>query len=216
MSPMFNLLYFNKGRPLTHYPSYMEVLDVLYSTNTIHIGSPFLTRHLPLSILPQRLASITSLELLWELAFHSPLHPLVEREKRWQSYSALVTTVASAFPSLGKLYISVETGSYVRNASAQQLESDEQQLLGPMDELVRKLGAQLQECQIAPPYSLYRALVSKAKGRGARIENSRPGIVSWQRFWRPVAVEHGEQSGDHLGYWVRVGTDDSPLYMDWV
>jgi hypothetical protein len=189
----------------------MEGLDVLYSTNTIHIGSPFLTRHLPLSILPQRLASITSLELLWQMAFWSHLHPLVERERGWPSYNGFITTVASAFPSLRKLYISVETGSFATDASGHKAESDEQKLLGPMDELVRKLGAQLQECQIAPPYSLYKVLVSKAKGRGARIERSRPGTLRWQRYWRPVAVEHGEESRDHLGYWVREGTDDSPL-----
>lgn len=208
---MFKLPSLDKGRPLIHYPSYMEGLDVLYSTNTIHIGSAFLTRHLPLFILPQRLASITSLELVWGLALRSPLHPLVEGEKGWPSYNALVTTVASAFPSLRKLYISVETGSFVTNAFVQNFESDEQKLLGPMDEMVRKLGAQLQDCQIAPPRSLCAALMYKANCRGARIESERPGTLRWQRFWRPVAVEHGEQSGDHLGYWVRQGTDDTPF-----
>jgi len=204
---MFKLLSLDKGRPLIHHPSYMEGLDVLYSTNTIHIGSAFLTRHLPLFILPQRLASITSLELVWGLALDSPLHPLVDRETGWPFYNALVTTVASAFPSLRKLYISIETRSFVTDASVQGFESDEQELLGPMDEMVRKLGAQLQDCQIAPPRRLYEALMYKAKCRGARIESQRPGTLRWQRFWRPVAVEHGGQSGDHLGYWVRQGTE---------
>ena len=185
---------------------------MLYSTNTIHIGSAFLTRHLPLFILPQRLACITSLELAWELLLHSPFDPLAEHGKDEPAYNALVATVGSAFPSLTKLYISLDTLSCLSDAFDQKYESDEQKILHPMDEMVRKLGAQLQECQIAPPRSLYEALAAKAKRRGALIERERPGTFRWERFWRPVVEEHGEQSGDHLGYWVRQGIENTPIY----
>ena len=46
--------------------SYVEGLDVLYHTNTIHIDSLFLTYHLSELILPQRLTSITALEFVWD------------------------------------------------------------------------------------------------------------------------------------------------------
>lgn len=46
--------------------SYLEGIDVLYKTNTIHVTSPVLIRAMQDLISRQRLADITSLELLWE------------------------------------------------------------------------------------------------------------------------------------------------------
>jgi len=190
----------------------MEGLDVLYSTNTVHIGSLVLSRHLPLLLPPQRLASITSLELIWDLVLFRPLHsPEAEQENGFPAYNALVRLVASAFPCLRKLYISIQTGSHVADPSADHVESDEQKLLGPIDELVRKIGPQLRDCQIAPPRSLHAALMSRAESAGTRIDSGGQAGLSWTRFWRPVTVEKGEQSENEIGYWVRQGMDDTPL-----
>ncbi len=61
--------------------SYMEALDVLYLTNTVHISSVVLMCHLSL-LLPQRLASIASLELVRDLVVFRPLpNPQREQEK---------------------------------------------------------------------------------------------------------------------------------------
>ncbi|KAI4137359.1 MAG: hypothetical protein LQ341_005178, partial [Variospora aurantia] len=48
--------------PATSRPS-----PLLYRTYTVHIRSTALTQQLPSLLLPQRLATITSLELFWEL-----------------------------------------------------------------------------------------------------------------------------------------------------
>ncbi|KAF7511751.1 hypothetical protein GJ744_003482 [Endocarpon pusillum] len=192
--------------------AYLEGLDVLYSTNTVHLSSIVLTRHLPLLILPQRLVSITSLELLWDLVLFRPLPDhQADQETGWPAYQALVLVVASAFPNLRKLHISIQTGSYVAKPFAEYIESHERKLLDPIDEMVRKIGPQLQDCQIALPYSLHTALLPRAESVGARVESGGRGALSWRQFWRSVTAEQDEQSQSDLGYWVRRGVDDMPL-----
>ena len=190
----------------------MEGLDVLYSTNVVHIGNLVLARHIPLLLLPQRLASITSLELLWDLVLFRPLSDhQKEQEKGWPAYDDLVNVVGSAFPCLRKLYISIQTGSYIANPSAENIEGWEQKLLDPIDKMVRKLGPQLQVCQIALPRSFHAALMLRVESVGARIESGGRGALHWRRFWRSTIMAPGDQSGNDLGYWVRQGVDDTPF-----
>ncbi|ENH63885.1 hypothetical protein FOC1_g10008027 [Fusarium oxysporum f. sp. cubense race 1] len=47
--------------------NYAEAIDILYSTNTIIMSNEAMITHLPQLLLPQRLASITSLEISWNL-----------------------------------------------------------------------------------------------------------------------------------------------------
>lgn len=47
--------------------SYIEGIDVLYSTNTLRLRHTMLMRKLPELLLPQRLSSVTSLDMIWGL-----------------------------------------------------------------------------------------------------------------------------------------------------
>ncbi|PNP86407.1 hypothetical protein FNYG_00109 [Fusarium nygamai] len=47
--------------------NYAEAIDILYSKNTIIMANEAMITHLPQLLLPQRLASITSLEVSWNL-----------------------------------------------------------------------------------------------------------------------------------------------------
>ena len=179
---------------------------MLYSTNAVHISNVLLMRFLPSLLLPQRLSSVTSLELVWDLShLWSLLDP---HEKCWPAYSGLASIVASAFPHLRKLYISVDIRHHMTNPSAEIIESDERQLLGPIDEIVRKLGPQLQDCEVALACYVHIAFMDRAKSAGARIKNRSIGGLRCTRFWRPVAVDQGAQSGNDLGYWVRPPVED--------
>ena len=185
---------------------------MLYRTNTVHIGSVFLTSHLTSFLLPQRLASITALELVWDLGL-LPVSSKARKDdtKGWSAYSSLIATIASVFPSLENLYISIRTNSYMANSFAENVEDYERKLLIPIDEMVRKIGPKLQHCQIAPPHSLHRALMYRAESLGARTDSGGCGALRFRRFWRPVTVEQKEQPGESLGYWVRQGVEDTPL-----
>ena len=185
---------------------------MLYCTNTVHIGSVFLTRHLTLFLLPQRLASITALEFVWDLGlFTVSSKARKDDTKGWPAYSSLVATIASVFPSLVTLYISIQTNSYMANAFSDNVEDYERKLLIPIDEMVRKIGLKLRDCQIAPPRSLHRALMYRAESLGARTDSGGCGALRFRRFWRPVTVGQKKQPGKDLGYWVRQGVEDTPL-----
>lgn len=50
---------------LTDIGGYMETIDVLYSTNTLILQGSRMIDRLPQMFLPQRLATVTSLEVIW-------------------------------------------------------------------------------------------------------------------------------------------------------
>lgn len=184
---------------------------MLYHTNTIHIDSFFLTYHLSELLLPQRLTSITALEFVWDLPeFFGLGFATAEWEPNGLNYTTLVNAVASACPSLTKLYIAIKCGSYISDPTSQRAIDYERKLLGPVDDLVRRMEPNLQQCQIAPPLSLYMAFMDRAELTGAHTESGGMGALQWRRFWRPVAREDHQHQSD-LGYWVRQGFDDTPL-----
>ena len=204
------------------FQSYAEGINVLYRTNAFFIGSPSPIDEFHRLLLPQRLALITALELSWNIFRPSaPSHPASED---WSAYNSFARAIIPAFPSLRSLYISVQVTSYISvqathdgySTWAEMIESYERKLLGPIDEIVIKLGPKLQDCQIAPQHSLYNALKGRAEGAGACIEaGGGYGSLRWERFWHPIKMESNEQYIDKsLGYWVRKGHDDTPLTMN--
>jgi hypothetical protein len=174
---------------------------VLYSTNTFHLASLDLVKHLPLLILPQRLASIKSLEMVWDL----------QASVDSSTYEAMLDVVMSALPSLQKLHISIDHCLRMAPGIGDYVDRREQELLVPMDDMMRKkIGPKLQDCQIALPCRLYYALYDRARSAGARVQRSAPGSLHWEQFWRSVPVEQGGKSQNE-GYWVRNGLDDMPF-----
>ena len=194
---------------------------MIYSTNTIHIGSVVLARHLDLLLLPQHLSKITSLELLLDLIlFRPPSSPQQEQTMGWPAYHGVLSALPTSLPSLRKLQVSISTNSYIANPLADNIESHERNILGPVDDMVRNFGRRhLRHCEIAPNRSLYTAFRLRAEKVGARIGSGGVGAFRWERFWRAVAVkQEGDQqqqqqsnNNEELGYWVRQGVDDTPL-----
>jgi hypothetical protein len=176
---------------------------VLFSTNTFHLASIVLIKHLPLLILPQRLAYIKSLEMVWDL--NPPADSF--------TYEAMTDVVMSSFLSLRKLRISINPGigKAADTGLSAYFKRREQELLGPLDEMVRKkIGPKLQDCCIAIPCRDYFALNHRARREGARVERAAAGSLYWEQFWRTVPVEQDGQSQNE-GYWVRRGQQEMPL-----
>lgn len=189
---------------------------MLYRTNAFFIDSPSPIDQFHRLLLPQRLALITALELSWDIFRPStPSHPASED---WSTYNSFARAIVPAFLSLRTLYISVQVTSYIsvqatHDACARLIENYERKLLGPIDEMVIRLGPKLQQCQIAPQYSLYKALKGRAESAGACIEaGGGHGSLRWERFWHPIKMESNQQYVDNTrGYWVRQGQYDTPL-----
>ncbi len=189
--PQYVNLICSQTRVINTTLSYTEGIEILYSSNTIHIRSIILLRHLPVLLPPQRLASITSLELRLKMALSCPLRPQEDQEIGWPAYEAVVSLLGSAFPALRELDILVEAGSLYSDPTSFYSQAKEDRILAPLDGIVEKLAL---NCQVAFAW--------------CAISEYLPTFAWREWCWRPVTVEQGEEgSGGEIGYWVRHGKD---------
>ncbi|KAG4273148.1 hypothetical protein FPRO04_09985 [Fusarium proliferatum] len=87
--------------------AYTEGINVLYSTNTIHISSAILLINLPAYILPQRLSAITSLEIIWSVETDACKGKDIPHEK---DLKAILLILDNHFPSLKRLNLALKLG----------------------------------------------------------------------------------------------------------
>lgn len=85
---------------------------------------------------------------------------------------------SNTFPSLKKLYISVEATAYIANPLIVEVEEYRYRLLAPADSMVRSYSLRLRDCQIASNASFYEALARIAKDNGSRKEKGGIGASS--------------------------------------
>ncbi|KAJ4054652.1 hypothetical protein NW758_002356 [Fusarium oxysporum] len=92
--------------------NYAEAIDILYSTNTIIMANEAMITHLPQLLLPQRLASITSLEISWNLKsrYESGLWSITDDEYfiDEEDLKRISQITSTQFPQLHRLYLSLE------------------------------------------------------------------------------------------------------------
>ncbi|WKT43521.1 hypothetical protein QSH57_008357 [Fusarium oxysporum f. sp. vasinfectum] len=92
--------------------NYAEAIDILYSTNTIIMANEAMITHLPQLLLPQRLASITSLEISWNLKsrYESGLWIITDDEYfiDEEDLKRISQITSTQFPQLHRLYLSLE------------------------------------------------------------------------------------------------------------
>ncbi|ROW06633.1 hypothetical protein VPNG_06704 [Cytospora leucostoma] len=131
---------------LTCRQAYADAIDILYSTNEFHLSDAKLIRNLPRLILPQRLASIRALELVWlphtEILTHAPGPPGpydTEEARRW-----LCNTIPIMFPRLEKLHLSLsydisEPGSLGLDPVDDSILQAERIILGPVEAMLLNL-----------------------------------------------------------------------------
>ena len=173
---------------------------------------PLIT-HLPRLLLPQHLASITSLELLWDIILIGPYSPgHIEPGSNWQIYSSLIATTSSAFPSLSRLYISLQKGTYMAKATPKSIQSRERMLLEPIDCMVRGFQPGLRDCRIALPLSFHGDLMDRADITDATSDLGGPVAEVRAQYWRDCSPSTEQLSSERCGYWVCRGLDDTPNY----
>lgn len=188
---------------------YAETVDLLYSDITIQISNIVLVQHFHSLLLPQRLTNISSLVLVWDLlrlseGDHTPSGNLAV-------YSNLMTRVSKTFPSLKKLHIWVDASSSIRDPEYVDIDAYERRLLEPADALAQRHHSRLSDFQLAPNRTLYTALMRRAEKGGSRIEKRGTGLGSFHGFWRPATADCESPGTGIAGYWVRAGSDDTPL-----
>ena len=189
--------------------SYIDGIDILYATNTIHMSSSVMICHLPHLLSQQRLASITSVEMVWRLnEISRPAQAQDPPNSGKEAFEALLQAVPMALPNLRKLYICLVGPIYLpTNNLGSRPEAD---ILMPMDRLAHALGPQLQQFDLALPVTIFEPLFHEGIGKGYRFEVGPSGWMS-NRVWRsltPTEEDEGAGGGER-GYWLRQGKDDT-------
>ncbi|POR34944.1 Uncharacterized protein TPAR_04833 [Tolypocladium paradoxum] len=205
------------GWLLTCRQAYVEGIDVLYATNTIHSASKELLYNIDRFLLPQRRSSINSVELMWE--FDAPR--LQDRDRNIPFFKEFLEVVPSMFPRVEFLHLAVQWRTPcpphggVPEPSEWEYETMEDIVMRPVDKMVRRLGPRVRECSVAIPSTMYAPRRRRAKEAGEVVEHACYG-GQLERYWRPL----GGDSEHHQGYWVRHGLKDvafpymSPLDED--
>ncbi|KFY47842.1 hypothetical protein V495_01787 [Pseudogymnoascus sp. VKM F-4514 (FW-929)] len=194
--------------------SYVDGIDVLFTTNTFHLEGDDLLQHLPGLLLPQRLRSIQSLEMLWfkrrtqDKSTSSSTQPLwanhtkIGRASRESVLHTLCQMVPQALPHVRQVTISLECIVEETHKFAGPTESrliPDPPILGPIEDMIRALGPG-REFNVAIQLRLWNVLKSKygaLYGPNFRIETHNTCIEG--RFWKLLGT------GDELGYWVCSG-----------
>lgn len=204
----------------TSHVRYADAIDILYSTNEYHLSDAQLIRNLPRLILPQRLASIRALELLWlphtEVLTSAPGPPGpydTEEARSW-----LCNAVPLMFPRLEKLHLSLSyVIEYPRSLGLDPLDDAilqaERIILGPVEAMLLKLphASRTGGLSVAVDAAFWKVLLRKhdhMRTPGLRADVD--CLACHGRFWKRFpGQEHGD--GD-AGYWVCSG-HEAPLLV---
>ena len=218
--------------------SYAEGIDVLYGTNTIVIDSEPLMLHLPQLTLPQRLRSITSLELLIKAHVHmgrTENGSSIIVGADFNQLPPVLEMLPAHFKSLRRLHLSLHCGVY---APPDRIELDG--TLSTIDACYRSMresSGQLQTMTIELPRTSFGACEDRANRMPAEhaYEEKERACV-WRCFegeklnrepelqWRmasnypepPLQLPSPDNEGRRVassGYWIFEGNDDKPMYM---
>ncbi|KXX83064.1 hypothetical protein MMYC01_200467 [Madurella mycetomatis] len=197
--------------------AYVEGMDVLYGTNTIHMASLPLLLHLPRLLSPQALGTITSVELIWNFLKPKSLvdktmesvwamaaqPPSTSRPAQSTLFHDLCRIVPSTLPNLRRLHVALQ--SYIApSGTMRSVDAVERVILGPVDDMFRQIGpGPEKEFSLAVQRGGWTVLAEHFAER-----YNRPlGVVQilddcyQTQFWKPLNDENS-------GYWVRWGWDD--------
>ena len=170
--------------------------------------------NLPQLLLPQRLASITSIEMVWHIIFCHEAAPDDSLCNGFPAFHSLLKILPLTFPHLQELTLSLQGNASPPDRRAERIFMSESainsSIMIPFDNLVREVA--LQRCSIYIPLSLYDILRRQAKGSLLRSRWGSGG--SCTRLWRdlPKVGTGDERPASTLrGYWICLGEVDDPL-----
>lgn len=191
----------------------------MYRTNTLHIASMPLLCDLPRLMSPARLASVTSLELLWtfdKTGFFTDttIRSIWDQARDPSStprqdtpFHELCQMVPRIFPNVRHLYVALQ--AYLAPPECPDgdaLPHIERLFLRPVEEMFRHLGpAPGKEFSLAIQRGCWQAFANRLSMRGPRehrVYRSFDNGGSYQEWiWRPLG-------NGGVGYSLRPGWDD--------
>lgn len=170
-------------------------------------------------LLPQRLSTIRSVELVWKFT-PFPYSPRDEPEPYtdFRSFYKFLDAVPKLFPNIRSLYLAIQggltvwcnqggLGSYFMKDDV-QLRLTETYIMAPIDNMLRKLGPQARDCNIAVSSTLYQRQRDQALKAGVATVDRIECGAKQERYWRQMSSsKRGARAGEQLeGYWVYLGS----------
>ncbi|PGH35738.1 hypothetical protein GX50_01451 [[Emmonsia] crescens] len=204
------------GWLLTCRQAYAEGIDVLYSTNKMHINGMQLFHQLPRLLLPQRLAAIRAVELLWDITPRVQFNPGTDRRPKadMHGFTTLLDALPGTLPNLRLLYLSLQGRFRLPNTTKDgDTFNYSEELLQLVDQMVVNLHT-FCECRVALSTSLYRDLERKYRATGQDVGWKHMGNGEEGALWRDILSQkisnHGKGAqGFRNGYWLCDGVRDS-------
>lgn len=175
----------------------------------MHMASSVMISHLPQLLLPQRLASITSVEMIWKKnprTYTTDLPNSMETSGLPAIYT-LMNVVESAMPNLRRLSITLDCDltleAYCDDSHLSQ-DENKPTISTPIDDMVRRMGAHLEECHIFIPYHIFEERAQRAD-KSINLCDADRKSYEGRRFWRelpPGDVGNEAPAMNPQGYWV--------------
>ncbi|OBT49691.1 hypothetical protein VE04_10049, partial [Pseudogymnoascus sp. 24MN13] len=177
--------------------AYAECITILYSANTIHMASSIMFRHLPQLLLPQRLSTITSIEMIWTT---HPTRYGTDQPNSLDSFGlpathSLMSVLETALPNLKCLSLTLSSDLTLGH------KDDNPTASTPIDDRVRRRRPRLEECYVYIPWHIYEERRERGEATG---EGSDDGGLGDERFWRQLpGADVGDEAipVDLRGYW---------------
>ncbi|KAF4454865.1 hypothetical protein F53441_2735 [Fusarium austroafricanum] len=195
--------------------NYAETIDILYSTNILIMKGQALLTYLPSLIPPQRLKTITSLEITWCLKTRVVPHDLFDEIDESNLDVLLDQLSTSQFYALRNLYVHLDVLSQAR-ISMHAMESYLETILAHLDQFQHM--NYLEELAFAIHYMLFDELYYEATSK--LREGRTKDFDSYRQIWRssdgemtvvqlpyvdsyPGPPYHLMQDGTEVsGYWI--------------
>jgi hypothetical protein len=125
--------------------SYIEGVEVLYGTNTVHLGSKALLDNLLALLLPQRLPVIRALEVVWTVGTHEHQGTAAPNQPELEKVLHILDT---HFPTLSGLHLGIKLDlpivQMINSRSIMQRACLDE-MLGTMDEFVKRRKCHLRK-----------------------------------------------------------------------
>lgn len=206
--------------------AYIEGVDVLYSTNRFHIAYAELAVYLPRFLLPQRLAAMKDVELIWSRDIEFSAHFNMAVSERGSSQLSdrlsILTYLPQVLPNLRYLYLSLKDILNGKNWRNRELFGSEmyevtEEVVRFIDTVVLRMS-QLRECRVALSLTLFGTRKSIESGQAFKRYN-RTGQPD--ALWRDISNSNAypKLAADRPGvggYWIVRGHDDmgAPTIFD--
>lgn len=162
-----------------------------------------LINNLPSLLLPQRLAAVTSLEIMLEIPTGSTDDAI----------TSLLGIIPSNFPKLRKLFVHLDGDIYPRTDDGENVpegdirrraEVSEATLLAHFDHMLNSYGFRFIDCELGLPPSVFEPIANVARRRGDPCDEFRSWVYG--AWWRGI-----HQGPPERGYWLVMGRDNSPV-----